>query len=95
MLNFFVKFCSTLKLILDPPQKSMVSLTFIISNSCQNQNNRKAIHGIAPRPLIFKFQQGILKFNDIYMSSSSAKTELEANYSDLKNRSFESLSFSQ
>ena len=31
-------------------------------------SNRKAAHSFAPRPLIFKLKQEVLKFNDIYMS---------------------------
>ena len=42
-------------------------------NSFQNQNDRKATHGFAPRPLIFKLQQEVAKFNDIYVSWSSQK----------------------
>ena len=39
--------------------------------------HKKATHGFAPRPLIFKLQQETLKFNDICVSWSSAKTNLE------------------
>ena len=35
------------------------------SNSFENQNNRKATHSFALRPLILKLQQEVLKFNDI------------------------------
>ena len=37
------------------------------------KSNRKATHSFAPRPLIFKLQQEVLKFNDICVSSSSPK----------------------
>ena len=37
-------------------------LTLKRHNSFQNENNRKATH-VAPRPLIFKLQQEVLKFN--------------------------------
>ena len=43
----------------------MGSLTLKRHNSFQNENNRKATHSSAPRPLIFKLQQEVLKFNDI------------------------------
>ena len=40
-------------------------------NSFQNEKNWKATHSLAPRPLIFKLQQEVLKFNDICVSWSS------------------------
>ena len=43
----------------------MNSLILKRHNSFQNKNNRKTAHNFAPRPLIFKFQQEVLKFNDI------------------------------
>ena len=43
----------------------MNSLTLKRHNSFQNQNNRRAIHSFAPRPLISNFQIEVLKFNDI------------------------------
>ena len=43
----------------------MDSLTLKCHNSFQIQNNRKATQSFAHRPLIFKLQQEILKFNDI------------------------------
>ena len=61
-------------------------------NSFQNQNNRKVTHSFA---LIFKLQQEVLKFNDICLSWSSQKTNLETNLLNLKNRSFENVIFSQ
>ena len=42
-------------------------------NSFQNENKRKATHSFAPRHLIFKLQEDILKFNDICVSWSSPK----------------------
>ena len=51
-------------------------------NSFKNQNNRKATHSFAPRPLIFKLQQEILKFNNICESWSSQKTDLVINFLD-------------
>ena len=63
--------------------------------SFQNLNNRKATHSFAPRPLIFKLQQEVLKFNDICVSWSSPKTDLVTNFLNLENRSFENVSFSQ
>ena len=55
----------------------------------------KATYSYAPRPLIFKLQQEVLKFNDICLSWSSAKTDLERSFLNLENRSFENVSFSQ
>ena len=52
-------FCST---------KCMDSLILKRLNSFENQNNIKAKHSFAPRPLIFKLQKEALKFNDIYVS---------------------------
>ena len=57
-------------------------------NSFQNQNNIKATHSFAPRLLIFKLQQKVLKF----VSWSSPKTDLVTN---LENPFFENVSFSQ
>ena len=56
--------------------------------------NRKTTHSFAPRPLIFKLQQEVLKFNDICVSWSSPKTELVTNFLSLENRMFENFSFS-
>ena len=66
-------------------------------SSFQNQNDRKASHSFAPRPLIFKLQQEILKFDDICVSWSSPKTDLEQIFKleNLKLLSFENVSFSQ
>ena len=52
-------------------------------------------HSFAPRPLIFKLQQEVLRFNAIIVSWSSTKTELVTNFFKLKNQSFENVSFSQ
>ena len=49
----------------------MDSLTLKSHNSYQNENNRKATYSFASRPLIFKSQQDVLKFNDICVSWSS------------------------
>ena len=73
----------------------MESLTLKHHNSFQNLNNRKATLTFALRPLIFKLQQNVLKFNDFFVSLSSPKTGLEASFSSLDNRSFENVSFSQ
>ena len=69
-------FCST---------KSMDSLTLKRHDSFQNLNNRKATHKFAPRPLIFKLKQKVLKFNDICVSWSSLKPDLETNFLNLEN----------
>ena len=54
-------------------------------NFIQNKNNRKATHSFAPRPLIFKLQQEVLKFNNICVSWSSQKTDLVTNFLTLQN----------
>ena len=51
----------------------MDSLTLKRHNSLQNLNNRKATQSFAPRRLIFKLQQEVLKFNVICVSWSSPK----------------------
>ena len=50
----------------------------------------------APRLLILKLGQ-VLKFNDICVSwnDSTPKTDLETNFLNLENQSFENVSFSQ
>ena len=60
--------------------KSMDSLTLKRHNSFQNKNIRKDTHSFAPRPLVFKLQQEVWKFNDTYVSWSSLKTDLETNF---------------
>ena len=69
--------------------------SLIIHNSSQNENSRKSTLSFAPSLLIFKLQQEVLKFNDIFMSWSSPKTDLLTNFLNLENRSFENVSFSQ
>ena len=56
---------------------------------------RKKQHSFAPRPLIFKLQQEVTKFNDTCVSWSSPKTDLETNFLNLENQRFENVSFSQ
>ena len=51
----------------------MDTLTLKRHTFFQNENKRKATHIFAPRPLIFKLQQELLKFNDICVSWSSPK----------------------
>ena len=51
----------------------MDSLTLKSHKSFQNQNDRKATHSFAPRRLIFKLQQELLKFTDICVSWTSPK----------------------
>ena len=65
----------------------MYSLTLKRHNSSQNKNSRKAIHSFAPRPLISKLQQEVLKFNDTCLNWSSPKTDEETNFFNLENRS--------
>ena len=70
----------------------MESLTLKGHNSFQNKNNRKATNSFAPRLLIFKLQQDVLKFNDICVSWSFPKTDLVTNFLNPENRSFENVS---
>ena len=58
----------------------MDSLTLIRHNSFQNKNIRKAMRSFAPRPLTFKLQQKVLKFNDVSISWSSPETDLGTNF---------------
>ena len=60
----------------------MDSLTLKPHNFFQNEN---ATYSFAPRALIFKMQQEVLKFNDISMSWSSPKTDLVTNFLNLEN----------
>ena len=69
----------------------MYSLTLKPHNSCQNENNR-ATHSFAPRPLISKLQQEVLQFNDICVSWSSPKTDLVINFLNPENWRFENVS---
>ena len=48
-----------------------------------------------PDLLIFKLQQEVLNFNDICVSWSSSKTDVEINFLDLENRMFENATFPQ
>ena len=58
----------------------MDSLPLKRHNSFQNQNNRKSTHSSTPRPLIFKLQQEVLKFNNICVSWSYPETDLVTNF---------------
>ena len=58
----------------------MDSLTLKRHVSFQNKNNRKATQSFAPRPVIFKLQQKVLKFNDIFVRWSSPESDLETNF---------------
>ena len=71
-----------------------ISLTLKRHNSFQNENNRKATHSFAPRPLIFNLQQ-VWKFNDICVSWSFQRIKLGINFLNLENRSFENVNFCQ
>ena len=53
----------------------MDSLTLKRHNSFQRKNNAEATHPFGSRPLIFKLQEKVLKFNDI-----SPKTDLKTNF---------------
>ena len=61
----------------------------------QIRSQRKATHSFALTPLIFKLQQEFLKFNDIYVSWSSQKIDMETNLLNLENQNFENVRFSQ
>ena len=73
----------------------MDSLALRRHNSFQNQNNRRALYSFAPRPLIFKLQQDVLKFSDICVSWSSPKADQVTTFFNLGNQSFENVSVSQ
>ena len=66
----------------------MDSLNLKRRNSFQNRNS------FAHRPLTFKLQQEVWKFNDICVRWSSPKTDLETNFLNLENRRFEYVTFS-
>ena len=68
---------------------------FKIHNCFENQNKEKPHKRLQYRPLIFNLQQEVLKFNDIGVSCSSSNTDLKANFSNLKNQSFENVNLSQ
>ena len=52
-------------------------LTLKHHNFFQNQNKRKTTHAFASRPLIFKLEQEVLKFNEILSSSKPADEFIE------------------
>ena len=59
----------------------MDSLTLKRHNSFQNENNKKATHSFAPRPLIFKLEQEGLKFNEIKkFKIQLLKTDMVTNF---------------
>ena len=64
-------------------------------NSFQNKNNRKTTHSFAPRPLTFKLQQEVSKFNYIFVIWSSPKTNVETNLLNLGNQDFQYVTFAQ
>ena len=70
----------------------MHTLTLKRHNFFQNQNNRKTTNSFAPRPLIFKLQKEVLKFNGICVSWSSPKTDLVTNFLYPENQNFEKVS---
>ena len=72
----------------------MDSWTLKRHDSFQNQNNRKANHDFAPKPLIFRLEQKVLKLN-ICVILSFPKSDLEANFINLENRSIENVTFCQ
>ena len=60
-------------------------------NSFQNYNNKKHAQSFAPSPLICKLRQEVWRFNDICVGWSFPQTDLETNFLNLENRSFEFL----
>ena len=68
-------------------------LTLKRHNFFQIENNEKATHSFAPRPLIFKVEQEVLKSNDISMSWSSPKL-IWRQILNLEDLSFGNASFS-
>ena len=65
--------------------------SFTLKRHSSFQNNTKATHSFSPRPLIYKLQHEFLKFNDNCVSWSSRKTDLEINFVNLENGSFENV----
>ena len=72
----------------------MDPLTLKHHNSFQNEYKRKVTHCFALRPLIFKLEQEILKFNNVCVSRGFTKTDMVTNFLSLENRSSENVSFS-
>ena len=66
---------------------------FIKKQSREVKQLRKATHSFAPRPLIFKLQQEVLKFNDICVSWSYPKTDLVTMFWSLEKRRLRTLVF--
>ena len=52
----------------------MLGLFDFKCHNFQNENNGKATHSFAQKPLIFKLQQEVLKSNKIFVSWRSPKT---------------------
>ena len=55
-----------------------------MSQKKRNINRKKGSHVFFPRPLIFKFQQDVLKINDICVSWSLPRTDREMNFLNLE-----------
>ena len=55
----------------------------------------KAIHAVAPTPLIFKLQKKVLESNNIYVHWSLPKNDLGTNFLKVKNQTFINFGFSQ
>ena len=92
---FHLRFCFVLLKFILLFNKMNELFDFKRSWFLSKSNNRKATHSFAPRPLIFKFHQEVLKFSDICVGCSPPKTDLETNFLSLANRSLESVSFPQ
>ena len=52
----------------------------LVYNSFQNENNRKTTHGFAPRSLIFKLQQVVLKFKIFALVGAPQTLTLRRNF---------------
>ena len=63
----------------------MNSLNLKRHNSFHNENNGKTTHRFAPRPLIFKLQPEVLKFNNIFCELELLKTDMVINLLNIEN----------
>ena len=67
------------------PMKKWV--TILLKTTCLKKTKhkqKKGSHVFFPRPLIFKFQQDVLKINDICVSWSLPRTDREMNFLNLE-----------
>ena len=89
----FVSLKACVKFSISDSVSFLLMLTFFASqetwgmdsfrhNCFQNWNIRKVTHDFTPKPLIFKFQQELLKFNNICLSWSLLQVKQETNFSN-------------